>query len=56
MTEETEKLLKELVRLVVEERQLLINHIRLTEPISTVAMQTGGGARQNCAQYLGQGQ
>lgn len=35
MTEETEKLLKELVRLVVEERQLLINHIRLTEPRST---------------------
>lgn len=35
MTEETEKLLKELVRLVVEERQLLINHIRLTEPKST---------------------
>lgn len=37
MSEEEIKLLRELVRLVVDERQLLINHIKLAEPKTTEA-------------------
>ncbi len=35
MSEETEKLLKELVRFMVDERQILLNHIKLSEPRNT---------------------
>ena len=35
MSEEEVKLLRELVRLVVDERQLLLNHIKLAEPRAT---------------------